>query len=532
MAELNFGLLTPPGSESIGNAFVRGQDQALAARQAENANALSQYTLSKARREDELTNQMLAGMQGATTIEQQADVLRRGGKYREANDLLTSGIDRQIKLGTLAAQPGTAAHVRAQTDKLQEEARSKAIGEVAGFPDADSANAAINARLANKTIDQSTADQMRLGLTPENFPKWKHDTLIRLTAPADQLKQSAVTTKDTDRGGYIERQTYDAQGLPVGAPVSLPKTPTPGSVPGITQANIAIARARDEGFGVDGVPVNARLGAQPTTVPPVVNNLPGAQQTAASAGGRGPSPREIRDARAKGFNFNPDGTMTRIPGGPADKANVERTPVQETKFKKDLATDFATVTATTQGMQDVLDSIADVRKSDISGATGLQSYLPTFPSGPTAKAETNLANLKGKLTSLGQTIANQSGKIGPMAVQEWTIVRDMVSALDTAVKSGETITRDELEKIEFTAKNVAERLKSKFEGQYGDELPNYPSFAVIPEPKSRLGSAAPAKPQAPAAAAKLYSVSTPDGKTYDFSTPAKAAEFKKAAGIK
>jgi hypothetical protein len=30
MAELNFGLLTPPGSESIGNAFVRGLDQAQA----------------------------------------------------------------------------------------------------------------------------------------------------------------------------------------------------------------------------------------------------------------------------------------------------------------------------------------------------------------------------------------------------------------------------------------------------------------------------------------------------------------------
>jgi len=31
MAELNFGLLTPPGSENIGNAFLRGQDQARAA---------------------------------------------------------------------------------------------------------------------------------------------------------------------------------------------------------------------------------------------------------------------------------------------------------------------------------------------------------------------------------------------------------------------------------------------------------------------------------------------------------------------
>lgn len=28
MAELNFGLLNPPGSQSIGNAFVQGMDQA------------------------------------------------------------------------------------------------------------------------------------------------------------------------------------------------------------------------------------------------------------------------------------------------------------------------------------------------------------------------------------------------------------------------------------------------------------------------------------------------------------------------
>ena len=529
MAELNFGLLTPPGSESIGNAFVRGQDQALAARQAENANALSQYTLSKARREDELTNQMLAGMQGATTIEQQADVLRRGGKYREANDLLTSGIDRQIKLGTLAAQPGTAAHVRAQTDKLQEEARSKAIGEVAGFPDADSANAAINARLANKTIDQSTADQMRLGLTPENFPKWKHDTLIRLTAPADQLKQSAVTTKDTDRGGYIERQTYDAQGKAVGDPIMLPKTAAPSTEAAMLSAQGATRKWNPETLQFEnvvpagmtmrppvaagGAPVGAPAaapmplvgGAQGNamipTAPPSVNAMrPGAAPTAAPAVvGRGPSPREIREARSKGFTFNPDGRMSRIPGGPADKAAVERTPVQETKFIKDLANDYTTVTATMQGMQDVIDSISDVRRSDISGATGFSAYIPTIPGGKTAQAETNLANLKGKITSLGQTIANQSGKIGPMAVQEWTIVRDMVSALDTAVKKGENITRDEIDKIEFTAKNIAERIKNKFEGQYGEELSSYPQFATIPEPKSRTSGKI-TQPQKPSAA--------------------------------
>ena len=141
MAELNFGLLTPPGSQSIGNAFVTGMDQAAAARAQENQNALSQYTLAKAKREDQLTNQMLAGMQGATTIEQQADVLRRGGKYKEANELLTSGLERDIKKGTLLAQPGVAARTLAQTNaanfaagKSGQDFRNQGLRDMANNP--------------------------------------------------------------------------------------------------------------------------------------------------------------------------------------------------------------------------------------------------------------------------------------------------------------------------------------------------------------------------------------------------------------
>jgi len=63
MAELNFGLLTPPGSQSIGNAFISGMDQAAVARAQENQNALSQYTLSKARREDEQQNRLYQAIQ-------------------------------------------------------------------------------------------------------------------------------------------------------------------------------------------------------------------------------------------------------------------------------------------------------------------------------------------------------------------------------------------------------------------------------------------------------------------------------------
>ena len=63
MAELNFGLLTPPGSQSIGNAFVQGMDQAAVARAQENQNALAQYTLGKAKREDEQQTQLYRDIQ-------------------------------------------------------------------------------------------------------------------------------------------------------------------------------------------------------------------------------------------------------------------------------------------------------------------------------------------------------------------------------------------------------------------------------------------------------------------------------------
>ena len=60
MAELNFGLLTPPGSQSIGNAFVSGIDQARAAQmqdvqmqQSMRQGEVSQMQLAKMRRDEQ-----------------------------------------------------------------------------------------------------------------------------------------------------------------------------------------------------------------------------------------------------------------------------------------------------------------------------------------------------------------------------------------------------------------------------------------------------------------------------------------------
>ena len=116
MAELNFGLLTPPGSQSVGNAFVSGMDQAAAARAQENQNALSQYTLSKAKREDELTNQLLGDLRGATTDAEIYRAYQRAGKGDVASKLRGEALTQDELRNKIKAQPGLMARTEAQTE--------------------------------------------------------------------------------------------------------------------------------------------------------------------------------------------------------------------------------------------------------------------------------------------------------------------------------------------------------------------------------------------------------------------------------
>ena len=216
MAELNFGLLTPPGSQSIGNAFVSGMDQAAVSRARENQNALSQYTLAKAKREDQLTNQMLAGMQGADTIEKQADVLRRGGKYREANELINAGLDRQIKLGTLNAQPGTAARVAAQTARDRQQWEGQALRDLGNNPSDDNIralgqDAVIKGIYTQEEADQKVAQFLAIPLADRaaNFSQYGAPAAAPEKAPAPPSMVAEYTFAKTPDGGNFRGSYQD-----------------------------------------------------------------------------------------------------------------------------------------------------------------------------------------------------------------------------------------------------------------------------------------------------------------------------------
>ena len=111
MAEINFGLIDTQSPARIANALMPSPEQqgaqALQVMQMQHAagqNELAKYTLAQAKRSDELQNKMLAGLQGATTIEQQAAVLRSVGKVKEAQELLGSGLTQRKTLGEITAQ--------------------------------------------------------------------------------------------------------------------------------------------------------------------------------------------------------------------------------------------------------------------------------------------------------------------------------------------------------------------------------------------------------------------------------------------
>ena len=312
MAELNFGLLTPPGSQNIGNAFVQGMDQAAVARAQANQNALAQYTLGKAKREDELTTKVLAGMQGATTLEQQAAVLRSVGKFREANELIAAGLDRQIKLGTLNAQPGAAARVAAQTARDRQQWEGQALRDLGNNPSDDHIRALGQDAVRKEIYTQDQADQkvaeflaVPLADRAAKFKQYGAPAaapqqpleITRLIAYRDSLPLGRDRDAVTD---IIEKSSNEniilnpVTGLPedrrqrqqpLGAFVD-PGIPQ-GVTPQMQMSNADEARLQARAMNAAGMPVNIRgggnalPGAQPQPQPAAVN-MPGAQPAAAT----------------------------------------------------------------------------------------------------------------------------------------------------------------------------------------------------------------------------------------------------------
>jgi hypothetical protein len=422
MAELNFGLLTPPGSQSIGNAFVQGMDQAAVARARENQNALSQYTLSKARREDTLANQILAGMQGADTIEKQADVLRRGGKYREANELINAGLERRYKLGQIetnaAKLPGERAKAFQEVLKPYSAAAYNArnVDEGVASVKAMYANPPIAAVLTKiKSLEQAIADttaafgdpktraQWRQhwgGITPEKLfeaAQKNQDPLARAIAYRDSLPPgspdyNAIQAKitqfenqnrvlNTVTGEFKDRRQQPPGGAP--APSGfVDRGIAEGVTPQMQAPSVDAARQQAIAMDAANLPVNIRVGgnALPGAQPPAPDvNALRAQLPAATATTPSNPRQELDDFQTQrrleetGYRRTPQGQEF-IPGGKADPAAAYRNIVTTAAANDDM-TQVKRAQSLPQDFTKIDETLNILRNTDIN--TGLGAALFT-----------------------------------------------------------------------------------------------------------------------------------------------------------
>lgn len=128
------------------------------------------------------------------------------------------------------------------------------------------------------------------------------------------------------------------------------------------------------------------------------------------------------------------------------------------------------------GIVDAVNAVRNLSRSQKEAITGYSAYAPSvFAS--SKDADTAIKNLKGTVTELGQQAATASGAIGPMAVQEWKIVADMIANLELEGMSAEGLDR-QLSIIEEKANNAARLTQQAFAAQYGPDLKSMPEFQL------------------------------------------------------
>jgi hypothetical protein len=161
--------------------------------------------------------------------------------------------------------------------------------------------------------------------------------------------------------------------------------------------------------------------------------------------------------------------------------------VQEAKLRQNIAKDYKTASDTIATMlhpeTGVIAAVQRVRNltpSQKEWLTGYSTYAPSLTNAG-KQADTRFGNLTGKVTAMGRALASLSGSIGPMAVQEWDIVRKQIAEIDPVKLSPQALD-EELDLIEAQARGAAARIRDAYENQYIEEFARYPGRFQLKEP--------------------------------------------------
>ena len=162
---------------------------------------------------------------------------------------------------------------------------------------------------------------------------------------------------------------------------------------------------------------------------------------------------------------------------------------QAIKLRADVSKDYKAASTALSQIDNLLASADAVKTSPgLSAATGFTGkFLPSFPEGGAAQAETRLANLRGKVTALGKATAAMSGAIGSIANQEWKILADQIAVLDEVKGKGPLL--EQIALLEEQAKGAAARIRDTYEKSRAEDFERFPQFRDLPAPKAPGGNA-------------------------------------------
>lgn len=196
---------------------------------------------------------------------------------------------------------------------------------------------------------------------------------------------------------------------------------------------------------------------------------------------QGPQPRETAkeaaDKRRAVLEVEADFARNAPPPRPTPLTEAQRLARRDAlagNYKKSQA--LLDKTYGKAGIVDAVKAVRNLSRDQKEAITGYSAYAPSI-FGSSKDADTAIKNLKGTVTELGQQAATASGAIGPMAVQEWKIVADMIANLELEGMTAEGLD-SQLNIIEEKAKNAARLTQQAYDAQYGADVKTMPEFRL------------------------------------------------------
>lgn len=186
-----------------------------------------------------------------------------------------------------------------------------------------------------------------------------------------------------------------------------------------------------------------------------------------------------------GWQFDPDGKLSRIPGGPADE-----------KFMAQYYKDDQGVQSSIASMKNLTDLAAQVLKAPgLSGRFGVQGVFPDFPGGESANAKVLLGRLKdvagmSALEALKAAGNNGSSGLGAVTEFEHRLLQNQLASLDKAqsLKQAKDEIANLIAKTEAAVKRIEGHHSRMYKGMQPPAPENPPPSSPTPPASAQESS--------------------------------------------